>query len=264
MQFVTVAVLPPRLPADMAPPTGLGMANSFSWDEPLNWRHNQPLPARNASSASGPQQQPPPQARRKSSWLRKSLSVNRTPTARNPDKPPFVMRQVPYEMWRKHYAKDKDGNYKGLLAPAQDCLLKPEDIQKWRADDPVTYGDKWTRGQHALPVYAEAGAEQPVPEYQVDAASHDQPVSYDAATAAMGNNDHLETWDGSDTMRETRSSQTSNNIPQPPARTKSTGQVLADDKTADQIIAEAKAKSKPKMTMKQYLSKGATMAMMGN
>lgn len=151
-----------------------------------------------------------------------------------------------------------------IYRPAQDCLLKPEDVKKWRADDPVTVGDRWTRGQHALPVYAEAGAEPPVPEYQVDATSHDQPISYEAALAA-GYESRSEALDGSGTTNPTTlTSQTSSGISPPSTRTGSTGQRLIDDKTAEEIIAEAQAKPKPKMTMKQYLSKGATMAMLGN
>lgn len=145
--------------------------------------------------------------------------------------------------------------------------MKPEDVQKWRADDPVTFGDKWTRGQHALPVYAEADAEQPAPEYQIDAPSRDQPMSYETATATASgpvNSNLSEAWDGSDTMRSPQTRQMSNSISQPIPATQSTGQTIIDDKTAAQIIAEAKAKPKPKMTLKETLSKGATMAMMGN
>ena len=49
---------------------------------------------------------------------------------------------------------DKDGNYKGTHAPAEDCLLKPEDVQRWRLGDAVTRADKWTRGREALPMPA--------------------------------------------------------------------------------------------------------------
>ena len=34
--------------------------------------------------------------------------------------------------WRKHYAKDKHGHYRGTEAPAEDCLLLAEDEKKWR------------------------------------------------------------------------------------------------------------------------------------
>ena len=78
------------------------------------------------------------------------------------------MRSVPYETWRKHYAKDKDGNYKGTHAPAEDCLLKPDDLMKWRFEEGTSYGDRWTRGKEILPVYEEAAAHPRVPEYEAD------------------------------------------------------------------------------------------------
>lgn len=49
------------------------------------------------------------------------LTTQRKRAGEEDDLPPFVMRQVPYDTWRKHYAKDKDGNYRGLLA----CVSLP-------------------------------------------------------------------------------------------------------------------------------------------
>jgi hypothetical protein len=50
---------------------------------------------------------------------------------------PMVFRVVPYEEWRKHYAKDKEGRYRGTHEPAPDCLLLPADVVKWRGNNEV-------------------------------------------------------------------------------------------------------------------------------
>lgn len=158
---VTVAVLPPRLPVGYNPPTGVGMADAFGWDESLNWSQNAPL--------HHSTNQPASHSQRKPSLVKKmGLTTNRERANPKSDLPPFVMRSVPFETWRKHYAKDKDGNYKGTHAPAEDCLLKPDDLQKWRFEEGTSYGDKWTRGKEVLPVYEEAAAYPRVPAYEVD------------------------------------------------------------------------------------------------
>lgn len=87
------------------------------------------------------------------------------------DKPPFIFRTVPYDTWRKHYAKDKDGKYQGTHAPAEDCLLKPDDVLKWRLGEATGQADRWTRGSEVLPVYAEVQALEQVPDYEVE---HDE------------------------------------------------------------------------------------------
>lgn len=158
---VTVAVLPPSLPHEFAPPTGVGMADVFNWDESLNWSQHAPLHHSTNQPASHSQRKPS---------LVKKMGFTTKRERANPksDLPPFVMRSVPYETWRKHYAKDKDGNYKGTHAPAEDCLLKPDDLQKWRFEEGTSYGDRWTRGKDVLPVYEEAAAHPRVPEYEVD------------------------------------------------------------------------------------------------
>jgi hypothetical protein len=173
VDWVTVAVLPPRIPFGYNPPTSVGLAaDAFGWDESLNWS-NQP--------ASHPQRKP--SLVKKMGFTTKRERAN--PTS---DLPPFVMRSVPYETWRKHYAKDKDGNYKGTHAPAEDCLLKPDDLQKWRFEEGTSYGDRWTRGKEVLPVYEEAIAHPRVPEYEVD---YDGPPR-DEPTIATGTTEDLE------------------------------------------------------------------------
>jgi hypothetical protein len=163
VQMVTVAVLPPRLPSTPGGPrTGVPMADAFNWDEMINWT---------PSPAELERQQ---QKQRSKNPLKRGLTTARQ--KRNPDLPPFVMRQVPYETWRKHYAKDKDGNYKGTHAPAEDCLLRPHDVEKWKfkgdggegASGAEGWAGKFTRGKEALPVYGEVAEEGMVPGYEAD------------------------------------------------------------------------------------------------
>lgn len=160
VQMVTVAVLPPRLPPGPGGPlTGVPRAEIFNWDESINWA---PSPADLER-----------QKKRSNSFFKRTLTTQRQKA--NPDLPPFVMKQVPYEVWRKHYAKDKEGNYKGTHAPAEDCLLKPHDVEKWKfkgnGGEGATaeeWGSKFTRGKEALPVYGEVVEEGMVPGYEAD------------------------------------------------------------------------------------------------
>lgn len=83
-EFVTVAVLPPRLPPGMAPPTGLGPADVFSWDERVNWVHNDKLDTPENA----------PKGAKK--WFKKAgLTTQRKKAT---DLPPFIHRQVPYDV----------------------------------------------------------------------------------------------------------------------------------------------------------------------
>lgn len=82
-EFVTVAVLPPRLPPDMASPTGVGTADAFSWDEAVNWSHNQKIN----------QTEPDPKGAHK--FMRK-IGVS-TERKKANEMPPFIMRKVPYD-----------------------------------------------------------------------------------------------------------------------------------------------------------------------
>lgn len=258
-QMVSCAVLPPKLPAGMAPPTGVGAAEAFGWDEALNYQHNNPI----APNTGGGSAQDTP--RRKSFLKKMGLTGERTKL--HDDMPPFIMRQIPYDTWRKHYAKDADGNYRGSHAPAADCLLKPDDVKKWRLGEPKTVGDRWTRGSEALPVYAEI-KDTPLPSYDAEAPPVDGMVINDDRpqpnTAQRGGSIPEEEHDMS-------------YADQPPAGAPgdatplhdqhSTRMEIADGKTAQQIIEEAKAKNakqKPgKMTWKQKMQKGVEMVSMG-
>lgn len=82
--FVTVAVLPPRLPADMATPTGLGPADAFAWDESLNWTHNQKM------------DQAEEEYRGAKKWMKKAGITTQRKKAN--DTPPFIFRKVPYDV----------------------------------------------------------------------------------------------------------------------------------------------------------------------
>lgn len=271
--MVSVAVLPPRLLPGMAPPTGLGPAEAFNWDESLSWQHNEPIKAEEETS------------RRKSFFRKAGITTQRKKA--NPDLPQFVLRQVPYDIWRKHYAKDKDGRYRGTHAPAEDCLLKPEDVQKWRLGDPVTKGDLWTRGKEALPVYAEVHETAAVPEYvhaydgplRTEPALESPTQPYRDVTEDVPNNLALDDDDDNLASHMERAvSRTSKQSSQGLDRFLSvvetsntkistgSGQIIADGKTAKQIIDEAKQKQKAKgkQSWKEGLKRGAEHAMMSN
>ena len=206
VQTVSVAVLAPHLPKGPAPQrTAGGMAYVFSWDETLNWTHDAPAPASNASSGPGmgvPLQsagagahEAIPGSRRKSStsafFKKAGLTTERR--KRNPDTPSFVMKEVPFATWRRHYAKDADGNYRGTHAPAEDCLLKEHDVEKWRNKEEDVQGSRWTRGSEALPVYGEVLQDEGgrVPGYEEDYADGNWAVGTgagrsDSAVAGVG------------------------------------------------------------------------------
>ena len=256
LRMVSCAVLPPRLPAGLAPPTGIAASWAVSYDEALNWQYNN----------SAEEQEP---SRRKSLFRKAGITTQRKRAGGNDDLPPFVMRQIPYETWRKHYAKDKDGNYKGTHAPAEDCLLKPDDVQRWRLGDPVTKADKWTRGKEALPVYSETQAEGALPEYQVDhnnsgqSAGNEPILTPDESRLA-------EYFDAMETSAQAQRSASSPFPMQQPLATvaESRGDgpparrsIIADGKTAEEIIAEAKARGKRKLTWKEKFSSGVQMTM---
>jgi hypothetical protein len=192
--MVSVAVLPPRLPAGMAPPTGLGAADVFSWDESLNWQHNQPAETVN----------------QKKGFLRK-IGLTTQRQRKNPNAPNFVLREVPYDVWRKHYAKNAEGYYRGTHAPAEDCLLKPEDVAKWNASggEGGTMGNQFTRGSDALPVYNEVKGDESAPGYEAD---YEEPAR-DEMVMNSG-----------------------------PPQDQKEGGFTADGKTTEEIIAEAKRK----------------------
>lgn len=83
-EMVTVAVLPPRLPPDMASPTGVGTADVFAWDEAVNWSHNQKI------------DQNEPEAKGSRKWMKKiGVSTDRKKAT---DMPPFIMRKVTYDV----------------------------------------------------------------------------------------------------------------------------------------------------------------------
>lgn len=229
VRMVSVAVLPPRLPRGMAPPDLSVIAGAVNWDERINWEHNEPIDK--------------PEPGKGKSMMRK-IGLTTQRERKNSDLPPFRMRQVPYDVWRKHYAKDKDGNYHGTHAPAEDCLLKPEDVAKWRLEEPKTKGDQWTRGAEALPVYSEVEGQGRVPDYEFE----------HVGIAPEPTLDHDYTAPPPDP------------VPAPHGGDR-TGKVIADGKTAQDIIEEAKMKKEQnggkKDGWKAKFKRGAEMAMLG-
>ncbi|KAJ9651691.1 hypothetical protein H2198_009038 [Neophaeococcomyces mojaviensis] len=215
-QLVKVAVVPPRLPPNMAPPTGIGASEAIAWDESINWQHNDDTNKEEEVS------------KRKQFMRKAGLTTQRKRL--HEDVPNFTFREVPYDVWRKHYAKDKDGFYQGTHAPAEDCLLKPEDVAKWRLEAPKTKADQYTRGRDALPVYDEAPSTPEVPAYTED---YDRPTRVDSIV--------------------------------PPDDPRRTSSFTADGKTSEQIIREAEEKAKIKKSRKEswrgMLRSGVNMTM---
>ena len=145
--------------------------------------------------------------------------------------------------WRDHYAKDKEGRYKGLLAPAEDCLLMPEDVERWREGEPETKADLWTRGKSVLPVYEQAQEDDHhLPEY-------------------------TERYEGPP-QEELRLASVSSSTSAAATRTDSTSGYTADGKTSEQIIREAKERAEAdkkdkKKGWKNPIKRGAEFAMLG-
>ena len=264
--MVKVAVLPPRLPEGVAPSSsGIATADMTNWDERLNWRHNQPI--RRAEEETP----------RRKSFLKK-ISPTTQRQARNPELPPFMFRYVSYDVWRKHYAKDKDGNYRGTHAPAEDCLLKTDDVRKWNGGEATTMADKWTRGKDALPVYAEVREEGVVPEYEVD---YDGPPRDDgpppeeqivtreddeiAARLERSDMTVQKRRDQEAALEEYSGANAAYQAPQAytmPTSERAPGQTI-DGRSSDQIIAEAKLKGPVKTSGKTLFRRGFEMASVG-
>ena len=231
---------------------------AISFDERINWSHNEPI-----------DKDPEPVSKTKK-FLRKAGATTQRSKA-NPDTPPFILRQVPYDVWRKHYAKDKDGNYRGTRAPAEDCLLKPDDVQKWRFGEVVTQADRWTRGPEALPVYAEVRETSAAPEYELD---YDGPPPSEPTLSAIEESNldeddarlaaHAErrqTHSGYPSVYIPQSSKRSQSIatalePLSPTKRPSQSRYVAEGKTAAEIIEEAKEKGQPKRGWKGTLDSG--------
>ena len=60
-------------------------------------------------------------------WRRRSSTSSRS--VNNPDN--FVMRRLKRGEYLKHYAKDEHGNYIGTEEPAEDCILKWDDLETY-------------------------------------------------------------------------------------------------------------------------------------
>lgn len=264
---VTVAVLSPSLPSGLAARTGVGMADCFNWDESLNWQQ------------AAPEEQEAESGRRKSLFKKAGFTTERQ--RRNPDNPPYTFKVVPYDVWRRHYAKDKDGNYRGTHAPAEDCLLKPDDVRKWNIGETNSPVDKWTRGKEVLPVYAEVQESGMVPEYEVDytgppregSPPREEPiVSQDEDDIAA----HLERGDTRALMRQEQVAEFERYSQRPglaqrrsePAVPTSTNTPNSsrtiDGNAPAQIIAEAKGKGPAKQGWKGKLRRGFEMASMSS
>jgi hypothetical protein len=80
-------------------------AGAVKWDENVIAQHNRLLPNDGKELSSG----------------KRSLEngcIMRDRKKAQKDMLPFRVRIVPYDIWRKHYTEDKDGNYIGTHSPA--------------------------------------------------------------------------------------------------------------------------------------------------
>lgn len=207
----------------------MGVAGAVGWDVNVNAQHNRLLPKDGEGLSSGKR------------FLKKAGITLDRKKAHN-DMPPFRMRTVPYDVWRKHYAKDKDGNYMGTHAPAEDCLLKPEDVEKWSAEEPETYADTYTRGRRALPGYGDVKDHDfSLPEYvdRTEEGYSGDMIGEPECAAEQ-------------TVLDARAS---SSYQAPPGRQRSSGRTM-DGKTTEQIIAAASAReaNKPKSGWRKLLS----------
>jgi len=84
-ETVTVAVLPPRMAPGQAPPTGIAASEAISWDEAVNWQHNEKLNQGSETMSKG------------RSFSRKIGFTTQRKKA-NADAPPFIFRTVPYDV----------------------------------------------------------------------------------------------------------------------------------------------------------------------
>jgi hypothetical protein len=203
----------------------------------------------------------------------------------NSDRPPFVFKQVPYDVWRRHYAKDASGRYRGTHAPAEDCLLQPEDVERWRfkgeANDPAlppNPAEKWTRGSEALPVYSEAREEGTAPEYEFDDDNQHANVfeGFEVLRSVVGEDSpsHAEQRPvraaTTDDMWDQAPNVNGNSISAPPppptpaALPDGPAPALFGGKTAQQVIEEAEARQRDALarststSWKQKLKRGAS------
>lgn len=84
-ETVTVAVLPPRMAPGQAPPTGIAASEAISWDEAVNWQHNEKL-------------NQVPETMSKGRSISRKVGFTTQRKKANADAPPFIFRKVPYDM----------------------------------------------------------------------------------------------------------------------------------------------------------------------
>jgi hypothetical protein len=84
----------------------------------------------------GPQQSISPTAGpndKKKKWWRRKWSTSNS-GVNNPEN--FVMKQMQRGEYLKHYAKDEQGNFAGTEEPADNCILRGKDLEKYgRSND---------------------------------------------------------------------------------------------------------------------------------
>jgi hypothetical protein len=80
-----------------------------------------------------------PNDTKKKWWRRKSSSSS------NPDN--FEMKKVRRGEYLKHYAKDDQGNYCGTEEPAEDCILRGKDLERYRSNRAIAFRNEIAENQ---------------------------------------------------------------------------------------------------------------------
>jgi hypothetical protein len=129
----------------------------------------------------------------------------------------------------------------GHPLPGGGLSLKPEDVEKWSAEEPETYADTYTRGRRALPGYGDINDhDSSLPEY-VDKTEE----GYGGDKTGESKSDAQQTvWDASQSSQHQA----------PPGRQGPSGRTI-DGKTTEQIVAAASAReaNRPKRGWRNLL-----------
>lgn len=97
---------------------------------------NLPLKYTDESVISVPCLRPPPEepipeaTDKKKKWLRRISSRHSSDSVDDPKN--FIIKRMTRGEYLKHYCMDEQDNYAGTEEPAEDCILKGKDLEKYR------------------------------------------------------------------------------------------------------------------------------------
>jgi hypothetical protein len=101
-----------------------------------------------------------PNDTKKKWWRRKSSSSSNSLN----DPANFVMKKVRRGEYLKHYAKDDQGNYSGTGEPAEDCILRGKDLERYRSNRAIAFRNEIAENQtdFSAPIGVEKGEDDGV------------------------------------------------------------------------------------------------------